>query len=122
MQQHFTFRKGKGRKGSFLQPNNFVGLMLSIWWFQPLSTSFQNGNLPQIGLKNNKYLSCHHPVIVSVSGKWLKTSTNVTLGPRSTSTKLTTPESSLLWPQIAWCEHMVESKSNNSLPSLQETK
>ena len=31
------------------------------WWFQPiLKILSQNGNLPQVGVKIQKYLSCHH--------------------------------------------------------------
>ena len=33
-------------------------------WTNPFEKyARQNGNLPQTGLKNQKYLSCHHPVI-----------------------------------------------------------
>ena len=76
---HFQKRHGKPRvlRCSSLQRsicntsccNSYLGstkLMKIIWLVvsTQLNNISQNGNLPQIGVKIKKYLSCHHLVIV----------------------------------------------------------
>jgi len=37
---------------------------MTSWWFQPISKILdirQIGSFPQVGVKIEKYLSCHHP-------------------------------------------------------------
>ena len=43
---------------------NFVGEIFCLVVSTPLKNISQHGNLPQIGVKNKKYLSCHHLVLL----------------------------------------------------------
>ena len=68
---HFRSHVRRGRpyhlkKGRF--PRLYCYLLMKLptkrtsWWFQPLRNIFvKNRNLPQLGVKMKKYLSCHHP-------------------------------------------------------------